>query len=39
MYFIIDLPKIEGMKVIMVVVDRLTKYAHFYALYQPLKKV
>lgn len=29
MDFITDLPKIEGKTVVMVVVDRLTKYAHF----------
>ena len=32
MNFIIDLPLSEGMNVIMEVVDRLTKYAHFCAL-------
>ena len=32
MDFIIGLPKSEGKSVIMVVVDRLTKYAHFCAL-------
>ena len=32
MDFIIGLPKYEGKSVIMVVVDRLTKYAHFCAL-------
>ena len=37
MYFIISLPKSEGKNVIMVVVDRLTKYAHFYALSHPFK--
>ena len=37
MYFIIDLPKSEGKSIIMVVVDRLTKYAHFCALSHPFK--
>ena len=35
--FITGLPKYEGKSVIMVVVDRLTKYAHFYALSHPFK--
>ena len=35
MDFIIDLPKSEGKNVIMVVVDKLTKYAHFCALSRP----
>ena len=39
MYFIKGLPKYEGKSVIMVVVDRLTKYAHFCALYHPFKEV
>ena len=34
---IIGLPKYEGKSVIMVVVDRLTKYAHFCALSHPFK--
>ena len=37
MDFITSLPKSEGKSVIMVVVDRLTKYAHFYALSHPFK--
>jgi hypothetical protein len=32
MDFITGLPKFEGKSVIMVIVDRLTKYAHFCAL-------
>ena len=39
MYFNTGLPKSEGKSVIMVVVDRLTKYAHFCALFHPLKQV
>lgn len=35
MDFIINLPKSEGKNVIMVVVDRLTKSAHFFALPHP----
>jgi hypothetical protein len=35
--FIIGLPKSEGNTVIMVVVDRLTKYAHFFSLSYPFK--
>ena len=35
MYFIIGIPKSEGKNVIMVVVDRLTKYAHFCSLSHP----
>ena len=35
--FITSLPKLEGKSVIMVVVDRLTKYAHFCALSHPFK--
>ena len=38
MYFITGLPKFEGKSVIMVVVDRLTKYAHFCALSHPFKE-
>ena len=37
MDFIIGLPKSEGKSVIMVVVDRLTKYAHYCALSHPFK--
>ena len=37
MYFITRLPKFEGKSVIMVVVDRITKYAHFCALSHPIK--
>ena len=37
MDFIIGLPKSEGKSVIMVVVDKLTKYAHFCALSHPFK--
>lgn len=37
MDFIISLPKAEGKSVIMVVVYRLTKYAHFCALSHPFK--
>jgi hypothetical protein len=35
--FIIGLPKYEGNSVIMVIFDRLTKYAHFCALSHPFK--
>ena len=37
MYFITGLPNSEGKSVIMVVVDRLAKYAHFCALSHPFK--
>jgi hypothetical protein len=37
MDFITGLPKSEGKSVIMVIVDRLTKYAHFFALSHPFK--
>ena len=37
MDFITSLPKSEGKSVIMVVVDRITKYAHFCALSHPFK--
>ena len=37
MDFIIGLPKYKGKNIMMVVVDRLTKYAHFCALCHPFK--
>ena len=37
MNFITSLPKYEGKNVIMVVEDRLTKYAHFCSLSHPFK--
>ena len=37
MDFITGLPKSEGKSVIMVVVEKLTKYAHFCALSNPFK--
>jgi IS30 family transposase len=37
MDFITGLPKSEGKSVIMVIVDRVTKYAHFCALSHPFK--
>jgi hypothetical protein len=37
MDFITWLPKSKGMSVIMVIIDRLTKYAHFCALSHPFK--
>ena len=37
MDFITDLPKSKGKSVIMVIVDRLTKYTHFCALSHPFK--
>jgi hypothetical protein len=37
--FIIGLPKSEGKSVIMVIVDRLTKYSHFCALSHPFKSI
>jgi hypothetical protein len=37
MDFITGLPKSEGKSVIMVIFDRLTKYAHFCALSHPFK--
>jgi len=39
MDFITGLPKSEGKSVIMVIVDRLTKYAHFCALSHPFKAI
>ena len=37
MDLIIGLPKLEGKTAIMVVVDRLTKYAHFFSLFHHFK--
>lgn len=37
MNFIEGLPKLDGKEVIMVVVDRFTKYAHFIALSSTVK--
>jgi len=37
MYFTTSLLKSKGKSVVRVVVDRLTKYAHFFALSQPFK--
>ena len=39
MDFIIGLPKSEGKSVIMVIVDRLTKYAQYFALSHPFKSI
>ena len=39
MDFITGLPKFKGKSVIMVVVDILTKYGHFCALYLPFKEI
>ena len=39
MEYITGLPKFEGKSVIMVVVDRLTKYAQFCALSHPFKAI
>jgi hypothetical protein len=39
MDFIKGLPKFEGKSVIMVIVDILTKYAHFFSLSHPLKAI
>ena len=39
MDFIIGLPKSEGKTFLMVIVDRLTKYAHFFSLYHPFKEI
>jgi hypothetical protein len=38
MDFIKGLPKYEGKTIITVVVDRLTKYAHFLSLSHPFKR-
>jgi hypothetical protein len=38
-YLITDLPKYEGNIVIVVVVDRMMKYAHFFLFHIILKKV
>ena len=35
MDFIVDLPKVSNKSVIMVIVDHLSKYAHFYAFLGP----
>jgi hypothetical protein len=37
MDFITELPKSKGKSVIMVIVDRITKYTHFCALSHPFK--
>ena len=37
MDFIMGLPKFEGKSVIMVIIDRLIKYTHFFALSHPFK--
>jgi len=39
MVFITVFPKYKGKSDIMVVVDRLTKFAHFCALYHPFKAI
>jgi hypothetical protein len=39
MDFIVGLPKLGNKSVIMVVVDRLSKYAHFYALQHPFSLI
>jgi hypothetical protein len=39
MDFITGLPKSEGKSIIMVIVDRLTKYTHFCALSHPFKYI
>jgi hypothetical protein len=38
MDFLIGLPKSEGKTIIMVVVDRIKKYAHFFSLSHPFKE-
>jgi hypothetical protein len=39
MYFNIGLPKSEGKTAVMVVVDQLKNYAHFFSLSHTLKQV
>lgn len=38
MYFITILPKYEEKSVIMIVVDQMTRYAHFFSLFHPFKE-
>jgi len=33
--FIVGIPKLDNKSIIMIVVDRISKYAHLYALQQP----